>query len=93
MDRGRLIVAALLVALFHACGAWLAQRFLHRRLIALHAAVGGLLVLAVVKLVPYVGVWVWTAMTLIAVGATLRSKFGRREPWLQDAPAASVAAY
>jgi hypothetical protein len=80
-----------MIALFHACGGWLAQHVLHRRLIALHAAVCGLLVLAVVKLVPYVGLWVWTAATLIAVGATLRSKFGRREPWLQDAPAASFA--
>ena len=80
-----------MVALFHACGAWLAQHLLHRRLIALHTAVCGLLVLAVVKLVPYVGLWVWTAASLIAVGATLRSKFGRREPWMQDAPAASFA--
>ena len=47
----------------------------------LHAAVLGLTLLGLVKLVPMAGVWVWTAATLIGMGATLRSKFGRFEPW------------
>ena len=39
------------------------------------------IVTTVLKLVPMAGVWVGTAATLIGMGATLRSKFGRFEPW------------
>jgi hypothetical protein len=30
-----------------------------------------------------VGVWVWTATTLVGIGATLMTKFGRLEPWFE----------
>lgn len=73
-----------MVAVFHALGDWLARRF-QKRLTPLHAATLGLLVLGVLKFVPYVGVIVWTTATLIGVGATLSTKLGRREPWLQEA--------
>lgn len=71
-----------MVAVFHALGDWLSRRF-RRRLTPLHAATLGLLVLGVLKLVPYVGVIAWTTATLIGVGAALSTKLGRREPWLQ----------
>ena len=44
-----------------------------------------LLALGLVKFIPYLGVWAWTAATLIGVGATLTTKLGRREPWFQEA--------
>lgn len=73
-----------MVAIFHALGDWISKRF-EKRLTPLHAASLGLLVLGVLKFVPYVGVIVWTTATLIGVGATLATKLGRREPWLQAA--------
>ena len=73
-----------MVAVFHALGDWLARR-LGKRLTPLHAATLGLLVLGVLKFVPYVGVIAWTTATLLGVGATLSTKLGRREPWLQEA--------
>jgi hypothetical protein len=76
-----------MVAVFHAAGDWIAHRILRRRLRPLNAATLGLLVLGAVKLVPWVGIWVWTAATLIGVGATLATKFGRREPWFELEPA------
>ena len=49
----------------------------------LNAATLGLLVLGAVKFIPYVGLWAWTAASLIGIGATLSTKFGRREPWFE----------
>lgn len=83
-----------MVAVFHALGAWLARRPMFskhrpehrsRHIAPLHAATLGLLVLGVCKFIPYVGVWAWTAATLIGVGAALSTKLGRREPWFQAA--------
>lgn len=79
-----------MVAVFHALGAWLAKllvraRILRRRITPLHAATLGLLALGVCKFIPYVGIWAWTAATLVGVGAALSTKFGRREPWFQPA--------
>jgi hypothetical protein len=48
----------------------------------LTATLCGLGLLGGVKFVPWVGVWAWTAATLIGVGASLLTKLGRREPWL-----------
>ena len=85
------VLAALLaklwgmVAVFLALGRWLAARAGRRRMPGLQAAVAGLVVLATIKLIPYLGLWVWTAASLIAVGASLRTKFGRREPWFEVA--------
>lgn len=77
-----------MVAVFHAAGRWLLE-LLGRRtwgMSALNVAVLGLVVLGVFKLLPWVGGWVWTAATLIGVGATLDTKFGRREPWFAPGP-------
>lgn len=73
------------VAIFHALGSWLVRRVTHRRVLALHAAVAGVLVLGAVKFVPHLGTWAWSAATLVGVGAALRTKFGRREPWFSPA--------
>ncbi|HEX2163847.1 MAG TPA: polymer-forming cytoskeletal protein, partial [Thermoanaerobaculia bacterium] len=78
------------VAVFLAAGRVLLARLpgRRRRPTALDAAIAGVLVLGVVKLLPWVGAWVWTAVTLLGVGATLASKFGRREPWFLPGAAA-----
>jgi hypothetical protein len=69
------------VAVFYALGDWLARHLLHRRARPLNAATGGLLVLGLLKFLPWVGDWTWTVVTFIGVGAALSTKFGRREPW------------
>lgn len=79
-----------MVAVFYALGHWAAGR-LGRRLSVLHAATLGLIVLGALKLIPQVGLWVWSVATLIGVGASLATKFGRREPWFDPQPLASSA--
>lgn len=81
------------VAVFLAAGRGLLARLpgRRRRSTALDAALAGLLLLGFVKLLPWVGAWVWTAVTLLGVGATLETKFGRREPWFLPAAAAERA--
>ena len=87
------VLAALLlklwgmVAVFHALGRWLQSRVVRRRWIPLNTALAGLVALGILKLIPWVGIWVWTVATLIGVGAALTTKFGRREPWFGTAPA------
>jgi hypothetical protein len=75
-----------MVAVFHAVGEWVGVHLLRRRLLALNCALVGLLVLGSIKLIPWIGTWVWTVATFIAVGASLSSKFGRREPWFDLEP-------
>lgn len=77
-----------MVAIFHSFGRFCVAQFARRRVVQLHAAVLGLSLLGLIKLVPMAGVWVWTAATLIGMGATLRSKFGRFEPWFASDGAA-----
>lgn len=73
-----------MVAVFYALGDWLARRIFRRpRMRPLNAATIGLLVMGIVKFLPYVGIWVWTAATLIGIGAALSTKFGRQEPWFE----------
>lgn len=72
-----------MIAVFYALGEWLARRVFRRRLRPLNAATLGLLVLGAVKFLPWLGVWAWTAASLIGIGASLSSKFGRREPWFE----------
>ena len=72
-----------MVAVFYALGEWISRRVLRRRFRPLNAATLGLLVLGVVKFLPWFGVMAWTAATLIGVGAALSTKFGRREPWFE----------
>ncbi len=91
-----LLVLAVLVALllklwgmtavFHALGGWVLER-LGKRLTPLNAALVGLVILGAIKLIPFVGTWCWTVATFIGVGATLTTKFGRREPWFEPAAA------
>jgi hypothetical protein len=72
-----------MIAVFYALGEWLAWRVFRRRPRPLNAATLGLLVLGAVKFLPWLGVWAWTAASLIGIGASLSSKFGRREPWFE----------
>lgn len=71
-----------MVAVFHAVGIVLARRLGRRRTLPLSAATLGLIVLGAIKLVPLLGLWVWWIATFIGIGASLVTKFGRREPWL-----------
>ena len=79
-----------MVAVFYAFGRFVAARF-HKRLAVLHAGALGLAVLGILKLIPQVGLWVWSVATLIGVGASLATKFGRREPWFDAEPLAASA--
>lgn len=74
-----------MAAVFHALGDWIVGRVFKRRWMPLNAAVLGLGVLGILKLIPWIGVWSWTIASLIAVGASLTTKFGRREPWFEGA--------
>ncbi|MEM7050469.1 MAG: polymer-forming cytoskeletal protein [Acidobacteriota bacterium] len=74
-----------MVAVFHALGSWIGRRMGNRPMRALNAATLGLVVLGVIKFIPYVGIWAWSIATFIGVGAALSTKFGRREPWLAPA--------
>jgi hypothetical protein len=74
-----------MVAVFHALGEWLSRRVLGGRLVPLSAATLGLVLLGLVKLVPWLGIWAWTVATFIGVGAALSTKLGRREPWMTAA--------
>ncbi len=78
------------VAVFYAAGEWVVGRF-HRRWAVLHAATLGLVLLGTLKLIPHVGLWVWSVASLMGVGATLATKFGRREPWFDPEPLAASA--
>lgn len=75
-----------MVAVFYALGDWITRHLLKRRLRPLNTATVGLLVLGLVKFLPYAGVLVWTTATLIGIGASLSTKFGRREPWFETSP-------
>jgi hypothetical protein len=70
-----------MVAVFHALGSWFARRVLRRRVLPLHAASIGLVLMGILKLIPWVGSWTWMVATLVGVGASLTTKLGRREPW------------
>jgi hypothetical protein len=82
-----------MVAVFHALGEWISRLLAavlpsaprRERLLPLSAATLGLLLLGLVKLLPWVGIWAWTVATFIGVGAALSTKLGRREPWLVGA--------
>jgi hypothetical protein len=72
-----------MVAVFYALGEWVTRHLLHRRFRPLNAATVGLLVLGVLKFLPWIDVLAWNTATLIGIGATLSTKFGRREPWFE----------
>ncbi len=69
------------VALFHALGRGALGALGRRRVPVLHEAAFGLLLLGAAKFVPWAGVVLWSAATLVGVGAALRTKFGRQEDW------------
>lgn len=79
-----------MVAVFHALGRWVARVVFRRLLLPLNSAVLGLLLLGGLKFIPWIGTWVWTAATLIGVGASLTTKFGRREPWFEVSPGVPI---
>ncbi|MEA2603510.1 MAG: hypothetical protein QOF89_4502 [Acidobacteriota bacterium] len=72
-----------MVAVFYALGDWISRRLLRRRFRPLNAATIGLLVLGLIKFLPWFGVLAWTTATFIGIGAALSTKFGRREPWFE----------
>ncbi len=76
-----------MVAIFFAVGEALFRLLKRRPPLPLHTACCGLVVLGVIKFLPGLGVWVWSLVTFIGVGATLATKFGRREPWFEPHPA------
>jgi hypothetical protein len=79
------------VAVFLALGASVLRRLGRGRPELLEAIVVGLVILGVVKLLPWAGVVAWTVATLIGVGAALRTKFGAREPWLVSTGASALS--
>ena len=72
-----------MVAVFCWLGSLVNRRGSHHWRAAPRNALYGLSLLGLVKLLPWIGVWVWTAATLVGMGAALSTKFGRREPWLE----------
>ncbi len=74
-----------MVAVFHALGDWASRRFDRRPPLPLTAATYGLLMLGVLKFLPWIGIWAWSVATFIGVGAALSTKFGRREAWFSAA--------
>ena len=79
------------VALFHFLGRSVLVALGRRRAPALHAATAGLALLAVAKLLPWIGVAVWGAATFVGVGAALRTRFGREpEPAKVDLALSSL---
>jgi len=72
-----------MAAVFHALGHWVLRSLLRRPPLPLNCAIVGLLLLGVLKVLPWVGTWSWTAATIVGVGASLTTKFGRREPWFE----------
>lgn len=80
-----------MAAVFHAVGSVLARRFGVRRPLPLTAATLGLLLLGALKFVPFLGLWVWWLATFVGIGASLVTKFGRREPWLVEVPRSAPA--
>ncbi len=73
-----------MVAVFHALGDLVCRLLKKPRPLPVMAASYGLLVLGVLKLLPWIGVWTWTLATFIGVGAALTTKLGRREDWLES---------
>jgi len=70
------------VALFHVLGRAVIGALRHGRRPVLHEALVGVLLLGAAKFVPYAGTALWTAATLLGVGAALRTRFGRLDAWI-----------
>lgn len=44
-------------------------------------AVAGLVILGLIRLIPFLGSFVWMIASIFGVGTALATRFGRREPW------------
>lgn len=75
-----------MVAVFTAVGEAIWRRCSNRRSDLLGPASLGVLALGLVKFVPWLGGWIWTAATLVGIGATLTTKFGSRQIWFEASP-------
>jgi len=43
--------------------------------------IAGLVVLGLVRMIPYVGTIVWMGASIFGTGVALTTRFGRRDPW------------
>lgn len=87
-----------MVAVFHAVGAMIARprdrddlkkRKWMRGDLAM--VVVGLIILGLIRMVPYVGAIVWMGASIFGTGVALATRFGKREPWfLQWHPSAAL---
>jgi hypothetical protein len=76
------------IAIFHAIGTIVAgarsrEVMLQRRWLRgdLAMVVIGVLLLGAIRLIPVIGLIVWSIASVFGVGTALATKFGRREPW------------
>ena len=76
------------IAVFHAIGTIVAgarsrDAMLQRRWVRgdLAMVIIGVLVLGAIRLIPVLGLVVWSIASVFGVGTALATKFGRREPW------------
>lgn len=74
-----------MIAVFCWLGGVVRRSFLRTPTAALQNAIVGLLILGLLKFLPWLGIWAWTAATLVGVGACMTTKFGRHETWLEAA--------
>lgn len=77
-----------MVTVFHAIGTRLfgaktRSDVSSRRLVRgdLALAVAGLVLLGLIRMIPFVGSFLWMLASIFGVGAALATRFGRREPW------------
>jgi len=77
-----------MVAVFHAVGTVIAGAKTRDQLASrkwfrgdLAMIVVGLLVLGILRLIPVVGVMIWSMASIFGIGVALATRFGRRDPW------------
>jgi hypothetical protein len=77
-----------MVAVFHAVGTLIAGSRTRDQLAGrkwlrgdLVMVVIGVLILGAIRLIPIVGLIVWSLTSVFGIGTALATKFGRREPW------------
>jgi len=77
-----------MVAVFHAVGTLIAGSRTREQLAGrkwlrgdLAMVVIGVLILGAIRLIPIVGLIVWSLTSVFGIGTALATKFGRREPW------------
>jgi hypothetical protein len=77
-----------MVAVFHAVGTLVAgpktpEQLASRRWFRgdMAMVVTGVLILGALRMIPVVGIIIWSLASIFGVGVALATKFGRREPW------------